>query len=355
MHLEQVREAMLAHPCGEFHNDAFFCRMLAIMTISYLEHGLDAWQQEENLDGLDAYFRTRGTAHERAAALGRALENAGVEVNGRVIDDLVAVKLLRNAIVHGDWNKREDDRRWVQERGFPGDVRDLGFHHWRRIQEVKRDIETYVCAAMLGVGQLPRGEDIRDVECTVLTREDLGGVFGWNLGRIRTRSLRAVDAAAIACLDPDVVADRDEQLYLLWEASRRDPGIFEQERGLVDLAVLSWNHVCSLVLEPAKITDARRLEAAAGVIEELRATSHAWLPLLAGDDPKLVEMLLREALSEAPGARRDEIESALALGRGVRDHFSDPSPCDLLAVVLPILAPDRTLELHEMAAVPMAA
>jgi hypothetical protein len=131
--LHHSRSALLTHPLDGWYAfaqlvDSSACRMLAVFIIGSLEAMLKAWRDRDRVDVLDRYFAPKGVKNgERVSSLYEAFVSVGIQVDRAVFDDYLAIKYLRNTIVHGRWKK--DEKEWLESRGFPTDTRKLTKEH----------------------------------------------------------------------------------------------------------------------------------------------------------------------------------------------------------------------------------
>ncbi|MEM4539831.1 MAG: hypothetical protein QXF02_06675 [Candidatus Korarchaeota archaeon] len=81
-------------------------------------------------------------------------------IDRSILEDYLALKYLRNVIVHTKWRLHEKE--WVEKIGFPSDVRILNEEHWYRILEVsKHDVYRTYRYSRLNGGKIPEGKAIK--------------------------------------------------------------------------------------------------------------------------------------------------------------------------------------------------
>jgi tetratricopeptide (TPR) repeat protein len=122
---------------------ASFCRMRIVIMVASIEHCLKRFQNDGNRELLQTYF-TRGkrvSNQQRVQALCDAFQQR-LRIDPNIFSDYLSIKILRNTIVHGEWN--EYDQAYVQERGFPIDTRQFTEEHWKRIREVEQKLMIYI-------------------------------------------------------------------------------------------------------------------------------------------------------------------------------------------------------------------
>src|SRR5262249_52020454 len=87
------------------------------------------------------WFSRKAQNGARVTNLFRAFRKAGIGVNKDILKDFLAIKYLRNTIVHSQWKPYE--AAWVTRRGFPDSTSKLERKHLRRMTEVYRTMLVY--------------------------------------------------------------------------------------------------------------------------------------------------------------------------------------------------------------------
>ena len=139
---------MLTHPLKRTipeWADASTARLYAVTMVGALEMWLAYLRRNERVGVLDVWFRPSAQNGARVRNLFRAFRSAGIGVNKDIFKDFLAVKYLRNTIVHAKWKPYETA--WIRRRGFPDDTSRLTRKHLRRMTEVYRTMLIYTTAA----------------------------------------------------------------------------------------------------------------------------------------------------------------------------------------------------------------
>src|SRR6266496_375859 len=185
-YLREGRAALLTHPLRveipELCN-ASFCRLYAIVMIGSIEAMLDRWRTRDNLKILGAYFAKPQKEVEnvdRVKSLRAAFVNNGINVKHDVFDDYLAIKYIRNAIVHASWENKsghlkQDQVNWIAARKFPTDTRKLNEEHWQRIEWVNENMMFYI--ALTGIANTQGRPDLKDVGMSVRPLPDTTGII----------------------------------------------------------------------------------------------------------------------------------------------------------------------------------
>ena len=149
--LEQAKGALEAqNPESTWENKlrtASFCRILAVITVASIEHLLEEAQNDNNRSLLQTYFtKGRGVTNaQRVDALCKAFQRGGAPVEPDIFSDYLAIKYIRNTIVHAEWHEYE--QAFVEDRDFPIDTRLFTEEHWQRIHTVNQKLMTYIFAS----------------------------------------------------------------------------------------------------------------------------------------------------------------------------------------------------------------
>jgi len=162
IYLREGRQALLTHPLRREIKDlcdSSYCRMLAIVMIGSIEAMFLEWKKQDKIGVLETWFADKDssgkkiTNGERVRVLYDAFRQAGIAVDTEVFDDFLAIKYLRNTIVHGKWKSHEKE--WLEKRGFPTDTRSLSEKHWNRMQAVNDNMMLYI--ALTSIATCPIG------------------------------------------------------------------------------------------------------------------------------------------------------------------------------------------------------
>lgn len=111
-----------------------YCRLWSTMMIGSIEMMIKKWNTGDSLwSDIYSYFNS-GTNEERIDRLKKAFILRGIELDEDVFKDLLAIKYIRNAYVHGDWNAQQ--KKYVVERRFPDNLMQFSKPNFVRFQEV---------------------------------------------------------------------------------------------------------------------------------------------------------------------------------------------------------------------------
>jgi len=127
----------------------FLCRMLAVVSVSAIEHILRQWKRSSKNKILNVYFTRDGNVpnEERVKDMREALVLVGIKMEDDILNDYLAIKYLRNVTVHTGWSANQ--RKWVEDRNFPSNVLELDERHFSRMLEVTNKLIMQIEAARL--------------------------------------------------------------------------------------------------------------------------------------------------------------------------------------------------------------
>lgn len=145
--LEAARGAMLKDP---FVNrvsgylDATIARIYAIMLVGSVEGLIEAEMERTDSSHLKAYFREKIPNEQKIAELDKyfGLVYGDSGVGAEVLSDYLAIKYLRNGIIHAD-RRTGHQAEFIRQRGFPVDSRQLKLSHLHKMAAVNATLLTY--------------------------------------------------------------------------------------------------------------------------------------------------------------------------------------------------------------------
>lgn len=366
--LREGRHALLTHPLRSDDVavnlvNASFCRMLAVIVVGSIESMLSAWRERDRVNVLEKYFAKNVRNGDRIQGLYDAFHNAGIPVDRDVFNDYLAIKYLRNTIVHGKW--KEYEREWLASHAFPTDSRHLTFEHWARIQHVSANMMFYIAltghatsgVAKPGIIKLEESSKEEDPQLGILAPQDIDGILWKNLDRIHAVFGTAIQEAAVLpeydwttgqpidelqSLPP---ADLKRRVYLAARrAGRENCDRLVRHRGLADTALECWREYYRRVTARSGLKVSSIAESLA-VFDNpsFDPTAPHW-PIIHNLTDGLGTTLLRELWPDGTAISIERTISAFRLGRHAYALFGNLMPVALLGVQLPIVDPARTTE-----------
>jgi len=212
IYIHEGRAALLTHPLrGDYafreYLDASFCRLLAVFMIGSIEAMLESWRDRDRVRVLEKYFTENASNGERVSSLYKAFREVGIPVDRHVFDDYLAIKYLRNTIVHGRWKKHEKE--WLDKRGFPTDTRKLTKEHLDRIEHVNQNMMFYIFLTSQATPTAAKPDKLIKLEETVTRRIDETGILSLrDIDRIIWNNLERIDAHIYADIEKTVVTEQ---------------------------------------------------------------------------------------------------------------------------------------------------
>src|SRR5581483_11769230 len=327
-----------------------------VIMIANIEHLLESWKEEDPRGILRQYFDGGATNGAKVASLLEAFRNARIGVDRAVFDDYLAIKYLRNAIVHARWKDSEKD--WVSQHGFPLDMQKLTKEHWERMLWVHENMSLYLMAVFLpGLEKAAKepAELVSD-RPPVLLREDIVRIFWSNLEAIDHSLYLAFKNATEQGRIRGAWESKEEWWNALWNESRANPDLFAPQRQLVEPALFSWDEYCRFTFDRENVTISE-LERTRDTLRELRTAVDSRLGYLRWPTkrhPDSAALAKRTKLLKAqlrPGARIniDAAERALDIGEDVHRIMINRTPCSLFTTRLSIVDPQAIAEFRPRA------
>lgn len=381
IYLRQGRIALLTHPLltenVELCN-ASFCRLYAIMMIGSIEAMLERWRSRDSRGILVPYF-ARGTPNQdRVRSLRDAFVTNGINVKHDVFDDYLAIKYLRNAIMHASWNNDHGQFKrcqadWIEARGFPKDTRKLDAEHWEKIEWVDKNMMFYI--ALTGAPSIQPPPDLGDVGIPARPLPKTTGIIApseWS--RLYLSNLERISAVIseqikVAALTPEhywarglspqevkVLPENEKKRRYFMAAKAAATNGFEPLISLsnyVENAIMCWSEYVRLIpefyiLDSTTVQDVTRLFR---VIHDRRIfPKNGIFPEWAKDMPEDVSsQIIRHSFDNIDPLTADEIKTCHRIGAIAKRAFINIMPLALFSIQLPILAPNRTKQLEDTA------
>lgn len=136
IYLEMLEGLVNAHPVEASASDSIkyssFCRLWAVMMVGGVECMIKEWAQHKPML-FDIYsYLENGSNADRIERLTSAFKLRGLNIDAECFEDFLAVKYIRNAYVHGEWN--ETQRTYAVARGFPNSLMSFEKSHFEKMK-----------------------------------------------------------------------------------------------------------------------------------------------------------------------------------------------------------------------------
>lgn len=380
IYLREAREALLTHPLRSEIPDycnASLSRLYAIVMIGSIESMLERWLDRDNLEILNAYFKPKVTNTVRISGLCSSFTSKGINVNKDVFDDYLAIKYIRNAIVHASWAKqsgalKQDEIDWIQSRGFPTDTRKLNATHWQRFEWVNENMMLYI--ALAGLVKKPSthysgtvGIDIKPLPDTrgIITYSDWPRLYWLNLERI-SESLNTSIEQRISQNESKLVekfADSDfnkltffqKKHYLILSAFtlvKDEQCIVQNKTKLSENVFMCWNQFVAHYPEFRSLKKAEEVKSAISTLIIMHENNihpiDYIFPELKDDAPLEVhEDLVSARFEKTDLLTITDIAKAYKLGRMAYRVMPNIMPLRLFSYLMPFCFPERIQEWND--------
>jgi hypothetical protein len=364
--IHKARAAAYTHPLRDDYAfaesllDASFCRILVVFVIGGIEAMLESWRERDKFKVLEKYFAKDVTNGDRVGSLYRAFSEAGIHVDKEIFDDYLAIKYLRNTIIHGRWKEYEKD--WLDARGFPTDTRRLAENHLNKIEHVNQNMMLYIALTGLADPNAPRPAKLVKLDEALTRRRDDSGILRtrdiariiWNnLERIDAHIYRDIEQAAItkeydwtegrsrAELDALGHEECKRLFYLAARcAGEQNHEPLAQHRDVAKEALEFWREYWQRAVAP----NVASLRPALDVFmsPEFNPETPVWSILSnvqEGDDAR---RLIDHAVPRGGPLTSEQVVHALRTGKCAYEIIPNIMPVTLFTVRLPIVDPGNT-------------
>lgn len=363
LYLIDARKALLTHPFRtEIKTlcDASFCRLLAVFMIGSIEAMLQYWKERDKKGILKNYFKENASNGARVRSLYDAFRKAGINVDRQIFEDYLAIKYLRNIVVHARWKPNEKEL--LEKRGFPTDTRKLTEEHWHRMLETNQNMMMYI--ALTGIPELvkrvPKNKTLKiamekeeELKPMIIKRKDLPFLIRRSLGNITAELYESIEKAATSEKYDWSKGIQSEELEKLSgidlkrlfykaakEASREGFTKILNCKPLISDVLFFWNLYKQETFTKNNIQENEVSRSLRTLIELHKRKSYPRGPFLWDKSlPKEVKLAAIKSLIKSHGdIPEKEIIQSLDIGKLVY-KFMVGIPIHLFAIYLPIIDP----------------
>ena len=367
--LLEGRSALLTHPLRAESKklvDASTCRLLAVCMIGSIDAMLEAWRDRDNTRILSAYFsKDKKTNGERVSSLYEAFREADVLVDRQVFDDYLAIKYLRNTIVHHQWKPHEKE--WLDRCSFPTNTRELTKEHLDRIHRVNQNMMFYIFLTTHAAPNAAKSSQLLRLEESLPQPADETGILRLrDINRIIWNNLQRIDAYIYADIERVVECgayawtaglnriemeglDNFERKRLFYLAARRageeNHESLVQHRPLASEALAFWQEYWQRAVASRGLLEGS-IEQSLEVLQSPEfsnlTTEAPWFSVLESMSDDTARQLVDAALEKGAHFTNDQVVKALRAGHLAWELVPNIVPVTLFTVRLPIVDPANT-------------
>jgi hypothetical protein len=360
IYILRSRHAILTHPLMSSNKelvDTSATRLFIVTAVNSIEITLQEWQKQDRSGVLGKYFSEHTTNGKRVQSLCSAFKRAGYDVDQEIFDDYLAIKYLRNIIVHGRW--KDYELAWIEKRGFPTKIQDFTNEHLNRIYKVIQIMMEYVLSAVFGLKSGRFTEVISEIQEShgILKISDLNKIIWFNLERIddyiyqdiiKVVTSEEYNWAKNLSETQLKEMDRDEAIRLLylsaWRAGRDNHPLLSRHRSLASEALSFWHRYWEWAVLPQglnedRINNALQILADPNFPIELEVWSAAGFL----EKEKFDELLNNtwKDMEKKVLWDKQKISDAFFIGKLAYELFPNITPLILFTMRLPIVDPDN--------------
>ncbi len=184
LYLMDLRDSHLTHPgkiVTEFLFQASMSRLFCVFMIGGIEAMLENWKTRDTNNILEPYFANTSNEN-RINSLTNNFKTNGIDVDEKILKQYLAIKYVRNTIIHSGWNENQID--FISEQGFPTDTRKLTDDHLQIMYNVNNEMMMYIASIQLKdyikLGNYTKLPDYK----RYFTKKQLAGFLWQNLENI---------------------------------------------------------------------------------------------------------------------------------------------------------------------------
>lgn len=179
LYLMDFRDSHLTHP-GKLVIESLFqasmSRIFCVFMVGSIEAMLENWKTKDDKNILAPYF-IQSSNEERINALTNNFKTNGISVDDKILKQYLAIKYVRNTIIHSGWNDNQKD--FIKQQGFPTDTRNLTDEHLQIMYTVNIEMMKYIASTQnkdfIKLGDYTKLPDIKKY----FSKKQLAG-FLWN-------------------------------------------------------------------------------------------------------------------------------------------------------------------------------
>jgi hypothetical protein len=369
LYLIDSRRALLTHPLRTEVKelcDAAFCRLLAVFMVGNIEAMLKYWMENHGIKEFKEYFDRNTPNGKKIQILLHVFKKHGIHVDKEILENYLAIKYLRNIIVHARWNPNE--RNWLERKGFPTDTRKLTEEHWHKMLEVNQNMMMYI--ALTGIPELKRrlSDDKvlriklkkEEPKPMIIKRKDLPHLIYRNLENIAAELHNSISKAATsekynwskAITLEDLEKLTEEECKLRYYTAAKEAGRegFYEGLNCVELmndALYFWNLYAEETFAKSGITENEVKESLRTLMELHKRKSYPEGPFAWNEkSPKEIKLMaVKNFIKNCNGLFEEEIIRSLDEGKLVYGSMPNITPVTLFAVYFPVITPENARSL----------
>jgi hypothetical protein len=363
--IDHARAAVYSHPLrddyalAEWRLDASFSRILVVFGVAGIEATLESWRARNTSNVLEKYFADNVTNGERVTSLYQAFLDAGSQVDREILEDYLAIKYLRNILIRAQC--KEDEKDWLDARGFPSDIRKLTNEHFDKIKHVNQNM--LLCLGITNRFERSARNPINLVgfSKTITPRKDESGIIRVrDIVRIIWNNLERIDSYIYRDIEKVAVTEKydwsaglsetelrtlghDECKRLFYLAARRageeNHELLVRHRDLANEALEFWREYWQRVIAPHD----QSIKSALDVFTSphFNPEMPVW-SVLANVEEDDAYQLADDVLQGTGPLTSEQVVRAFHAGKLAYGLVPNIMPVSLLTVRLPIVDPRNT-------------
>jgi hypothetical protein len=186
LYLMDFRDSHLTHPGKvviDFLFQASISRIFCVFMVGNIEAMLENWKEKDTNNILAPYFN-KSSNEDRIKALTNNFKTNNINVDNNVLKQYLAIKYVRNTIIHSGWN--ENQKSFIEQQGFPIDTRNLKDEHLQLMYSVNIEMMKYIASTQInGLVELGSYAKLPNIK-KYFTKKQLAGFLWNNLEKIHS-------------------------------------------------------------------------------------------------------------------------------------------------------------------------
>lgn len=199
LYLMDMRDSHLTHPKKMVIQGLFqpsFARLFCVFMIGEIEATFINWSEKDEEKILAPFFLKKASNEKRIDALELNFSKHRIEVDREILDKYLAIKYVRNAIIHSKSDK--DKESFIKSKGFPINAEELTDEHLCIMYKINKEMVRYITSVEKSdfneklYGQYLEQRGIPQTQ-KYYTKSDFMGFLWWNIEQMEFDLSKAKD------------------------------------------------------------------------------------------------------------------------------------------------------------------
>ncbi len=136
IYIDMLEDLVNSHPSESIVTESIkysaYSHLWSVMMVGGIECMIKEWARADSaMHDVYSYFEN-GSNAERIERLLKAFTLRRIDAKIKHFEDFLAIKYIRNAYIHGEWNQNQ--REYVEKQGFPRTLMSFEKNHFERMK-----------------------------------------------------------------------------------------------------------------------------------------------------------------------------------------------------------------------------